>query len=66
MKFDYEQRKRKIISCSRKEWRLESVPHVSPLDGALRFQLNCHSESQVPTKSFFGGSIGGVQRYRKL
>lgn len=37
------------INCLyfRKDWVLESVPHISPLDGAMRFQLNCHSESQV-------------------
>jgi len=41
-----------VENLKRKEWRLESVPHVSPLDGALRFQLNCHSESQVAYRGF--------------
>ena len=36
----------------RKEWRLENVPQGSPLDGALTFQLNCHSESQVSQEPF--------------
>eukprot|EP00092_Neocalanus_flemingeri_P040288 GFUD01043883.1.p1 GENE.GFUD01043883.1~~GFUD01043883.1.p1 ORF type:complete len:1410 (-),score=481.54 GFUD01043883.1:150-4379(-) len=36
-----------ISSLARKDWRLESVPKISPLDGSVSFKLNCHSESQV-------------------
>ena len=32
---------------SKKEWKLERVPNISPLDGNVSFKLNCHSESQV-------------------
>ena len=32
---------------SKKDWRLERVPNISPLNGNVNFKLNCHSESQV-------------------
>ena len=38
-----------IGSLARKEWSLERVPPISPLDGNIAFKLNCHSESQVNT-----------------
>jgi len=41
-----------ISSLARKDWRLESVPKISPLDGAVAFKLNCHSESQVTNRGF--------------
>lgn len=41
-----------ISSLARKEWRLESVPKISPLDGSVSFKLNCHSESQVTNRGF--------------
>eukprot|EP00088_Acartia_fossae_P057216 TRINITY_DN6673_c0_g1_i1.p1 TRINITY_DN6673_c0_g1~~TRINITY_DN6673_c0_g1_i1.p1 ORF type:complete len:863 (-),score=259.31 TRINITY_DN6673_c0_g1_i1:875-3226(-) len=41
-----------IDNLKRKDWRLDSVPHVSPLDGAISFQLNCYSESQVKFRGF--------------
>ena len=36
-----------IDSLSKKEWSLERVPNISPLNGNIGFKLNCHSESQV-------------------
>ena len=36
-----------ILFLFRKDWKLDSVPHVSPLEGGIVFQLNCYSESQV-------------------
>jgi len=41
-----------ISSLARKDWRLESVPKISPLDGSVSFKLNCHSESQVTNRGF--------------
>jgi len=41
-----------ISSLARKNWTLESVPKISPLDGSVCFKLNCHSESQVTNKGF--------------
>jgi actin-binding protein anillin len=41
-----------IDNLKRKEWRLDSVPHVSPLEGCIAFQLNCYSESQVKFRGF--------------
>jgi len=41
-----------IDNLKRKDWRLDSVPHVSPLDGGISFQLNCYSESQVKFRGF--------------
>jgi len=41
-----------ISNLARKDWRLESVPKISPLDGAVSFKLNCHSESQVTNRGF--------------
>jgi hypothetical protein len=40
-----------LVWLDRKDWRLESVPPVSPLDGNITFKLNCHSESQVQLSS---------------
>jgi len=41
-----------IGSLARKEWSLERVPPISPLDGNISFKLNCHSESQVSNRGF--------------
>jgi len=41
-----------ISSLAKKDWRLESVPKISPLDGSVTFKLNCHSESQVTNRGF--------------
>jgi len=41
-----------ISNLAKKDWRLESVPKISPLDGAVSFKLNCHSESQVTNRGF--------------
>ena len=47
----------------RKEWRLDNVPHVSPLEGNIAFQLNCYSESQVTTDLVFLKKEFGVPLY---
>ena len=36
-----------IQSLNKKDWKLERVPNISPLNGNINFKLNCHSESQV-------------------
>ena len=44
------------------------MPPISPLEGGIRFQLNCHSESQVGSREEWGGvgwsreEYGGVRR----